>query len=118
MWLAASFFLLGSVYHGMIAIAFSTALHAFVGGAIGTLALALMVHASTEEYGPLPRGIVTMLFALVNIGALLRVSAEWVPFDYVVAISLAGVVWSSAFLLFMLMQVRQQIRHGYSSRTT
>ena len=116
LWIVVSFFLLGLVYLGLVEMAFSTAMHAFVGGAAGVVALAMMVQAYNEKYGPLSRGVITLLYTLVNIGAVLRVSAEWVPLDYSLAISLAGAIWSSAFLLFVVIQSVQFLQYGNSHK--
>ena len=42
------------------------------------------------------------LYALVTLGAALRVAAPVLPFDYMHMIECAGLLWGGAFLLFVL----------------
>ena len=40
------------------------------------------------------------IYALVTLGAALRVAAGWLPTDYPATVCLAGLLWAGAFLLF------------------
>jgi len=78
-------------------------IHALTAGAIGTMTLAVMTRASLGHTG---RTIKTdrataAIYALVTIGALLRVGAPFLP-DYEAALIAAGAAWSGAFALFVL----------------
>ena len=42
------------------------------------------------------------IYALVNVGALLRVTAPLLPGSYLNMLMLSGIVWSAAFALFVL----------------
>lgn len=43
----------------------------------------------------------TAIFVLVTFGAALRVAAPWLPFDYLLLVKIAGILWGGAFLLFL-----------------
>ena len=82
----------------------STALHALTAGAIGTMTLAVMTRASLGHTGREIRAdrVTLVIYALVNVGALLRVTAPLFPFGYLNMLTLSGILWSAAFALFIL----------------
>lgn len=83
-------------------IATSQALHAMTAGAVGTMTLAVMTRATLGHTGrPLAADRGTQaIYALVTLGALLRVIAPWLPTDYGDTVGLAGLIWAAGFLLF------------------
>ena len=80
----------------------TSALHALTVGAIGTMTLAVMTRATLGHSGqPLTAGAGTaMIYALITLAALLRLSAPLAGVHYPRALDLAGTAWSAAFLLF------------------
>src|SRR5262245_9615850 len=85
-------------------VASAAALHALTVGAIGTMTLAVMTRATLGHTGrKLAAGPSTRaIYALVSLGAALRVAAPFAGADVVVLTSLAGVAWTAAFGLFVL----------------
>jgi len=81
----------------------SAAVHALTAGAMATMILAVMTRASLGHTGrQLVANLPTSIcYALITIGALLRVTAAigWV--DYRSGIYAAGAAWAGAFLLFL-----------------
>ena len=104
LWLVVSLALLGVSALTPSYLAPSTALHALTAGAIGTMTLAVMTRVSLGHTGrEIKAGGATLaIYVLVNMGALLRVSAPLFPGDYLNALTLSGIVWSAAFALFVL----------------
>jgi len=78
-------------------------LHALGAGAMASMVLAVMTRATLGHTGrELHAGGGTVLiYALVTMGAALRVTAPWLPFDYLPLIKAAGTLWAGAFLLFL-----------------
>ena len=83
----------------------ASALHALSAGAIGTMTLAVMTRASLGHSGrPLKAGAgAVAIYLLVIVGALIRVIAQWLPFDYANTIAAGGVFWSAGFVLFVIL---------------
>lgn len=81
----------------------SSAVHALAAGAMATMTLAVMTRATRGHTGrPLEADRATVaIYALVHLGALLRVSAPLLPFDYGRTVEVAGGLWGAAFLLFV-----------------
>jgi uncharacterized protein involved in response to NO len=86
----------------------TAALHALTAGAIGTMTLAVMTRASLGHTGrPLAAGPGTMtIFSLVTLAAVLRLLAPLGGAQYLLILSFAGVAWSGAFGLFVLLYAR------------
>ncbi len=86
------------------AIEASSALHALTAGAIGTMTMAVMTRAILGHSGrPLGADRITALIYLAVVaGAVLRVAASSLPFDYLSTVMLGGVLWSAGFALFVL----------------
>src|SRR3546814_5595876 len=82
----------------------SGAVHALGAGAMAAMTLAVMTRATRGHTGrPLQADRATVLiYILVHLGALLRVIAPLLPFDYMLVVAVAGGLWAAAFLLFLL----------------
>lgn len=100
-WLPVSLAMLGAS-HFLPDFPTSIAIHALGAGAIGSMTLAVMTRATRGHTGrPLTAdGLTVAIYVLAGVGAVLRVSAWWLPLDYLDAVTLAGIVWSLAFVLF------------------
>ena len=83
----------------------TAALHALTIGAIGTMTLAVMTRASLGHTGrALVAGPGTItIYLLVTLAALLRLLAPLDDAGYMTLLSLAGIAWSGAFGLFVLL---------------
>ncbi len=102
LWLAAALLLFGASITGLLPQ--SSALHALTAGAIGTMTLAVMTRASLGHTG---RAIVAdraiqAIYALVTLGAALRVAAPLAPGLYIPLLAAGGALWSASFLLFAI----------------
>jgi uncharacterized protein involved in response to NO len=78
-------------------------LHALGAGAMASMVLAVMTRATLGHTGrelQADKGTVA-IYALVTIGAALRVAAPWLPVDYLLSIQIAGAMWGGAFLIFL-----------------
>jgi uncharacterized protein involved in response to NO len=83
----------------------ASSLHALTVGAIGSLTLGMMARVSLGHTGRLLRAAPAMNVGLgcLCAAAVLRVLAPFLPgAQYFAALTLAGLVWSSAFALFLL----------------
>jgi uncharacterized protein involved in response to NO len=83
----------------------SIAVHALTAGAFGTMILAVMTRVSLGHTGrPLAAPLSAVVsYALVTIGALLRtVAVAALPAASLPLLTLSGVVWSSAFAVFLV----------------
>ena len=102
LWLAVALFLLGfsALYPALVAP--STAVHALTAGAAGVLPLAVMTRATLGHTGrPLTADyMTTMIYVLVNFGAIVRLAAPYFAEKYMALIMAAGISWSAAFGLF------------------
>ena len=82
----------------------SAAIHSLTAGAMATMILAVMTRASlghtARELKASPLTVFT--YALVTLGALLRVAASLRLIDYDMGIDVAGIAWGGAFLLFLI----------------
>jgi len=85
----------------------SAAIHSLTAGAMATMILAVMTRASlghtARELKASPLTVFT--YALVTLGALLRVAASLRLIDYDMGIDVAGIAWGGAFLLFLIAYV-------------
>jgi uncharacterized protein involved in response to NO len=80
-------------------------LHAFTVGLIATMILAVMTRASLGHTGrPLAVSpAITIAYVLLTVGALLRVfGGALVPGAYLLAVTLAGLAWTIAFLIYLV----------------
>lgn len=107
-WLPVSLLLLGLSILAPSTIPPLSSLHALTAGAMGVMILAVMTRATRGHTGrTLSADAWTMLiYALVNLGAVLRVVAPFSPTSYTAAMLIAAVFWSGAFLLFAVIYGR------------
>ncbi|MDJ0969404.1 MAG: NnrS family protein, partial [Kiloniellales bacterium] len=103
-WLPLGLGLLGLAALRPESVALSSGLHALTAGAVGAMTLAIMTRATLGHTGrTLTAGPATQLiYALVLIGAALRVAAPWLPLDQMALLIASGALWSGAFLGFVL----------------
>lgn len=103
LWLAISLILMGIAVLAPGTVAPTTALHALSAGAVGTMTLAVMTRASLGHTGRAIEGgpATTAIYALVTLGALLRVAAPYLGANYLTALAFGGFLWSGAFALFV-----------------
>lgn len=82
----------------------SAGIHAWTGGAIGSMTIAVMTRASLGHTGQaLSASVATQLvFASIVIAALARVCAALEPAHSVALLTVAGIAWAAAFLGFAL----------------
>jgi uncharacterized protein involved in response to NO len=82
----------------------TVAIHALTAGAMATMILAVMTRATLGHTGRELRADAgtTLLYALVTLGAALRVAAPVLPFDYLLLIKVSGALWAGAFLVFLI----------------
>jgi len=82
----------------------STALHALTAGAIGTMTVAVMSRATLGHSGrPLAADrLTTAIYMLIVTGAALRIFAPFLPVDYTLLLTTAGLIWSAGFALFAI----------------
>lgn len=105
-WVALSLLALGGAALG-IGLPAGNAVHVLTGGAVGAMTLAVMTRASLGHTGR-PRhadGFTVVIYALVNVGALLRVltpNAEAPTALTHWMLGAAALGWSGAYLLFAL----------------
>ncbi len=84
------------------------AIHAFTVGAIGVLTLGMMARVSLGHTGREmhAKRAISIAFALINIAALVRVvSPMFHPEAYLYYVMAAGVLWLTAFVLFLIVYV-------------
>jgi len=101
-WLVVGFILMG--VEGLVALPGKPSLHALTIGGLGGITLGMMSRVSLGHTGR-PLKIVKSIvvaFVLLNLAAAVRVfGAILMPSLYVQFITLAGVLWAVAFLLFV-----------------
>ncbi|SCW66370.1 uncharacterized protein involved in response to NO [Sphingobium faniae] len=116
-WLPVGLIMLGcALIHPFIPV--SSAMHALSAGAMGAMTLAVMTRATRGHTGrPLEADRATVgIYMLVHLGALLRVVAPLLPFDYMLSIAAAGGFWGAAFLLFLLVYGPMALRSAAAIR--
>ena len=101
-WVPAGLLLLGAGILGA-PVPRSAAIHALTAGAMATMILAVMTRAILGHTGrELVAGPLTVLiYALVTLGAVLRVAAPLGIFDYAIGMEFAAVAWAGAFVTFL-----------------
>ena len=82
----------------------SAAIHALTAGAMATMILAVMTRASLGHTARelKANGATVVVYVLVTVGAVLRVTASLRLIDYNHGIEIAGAAWAGAFLLFLI----------------
>ncbi|WP_207912518.1 NnrS family protein [Parafrankia sp. BMG5.11] len=102
LWLPVGLVLLGwSVVDPLVSR--SGAIHALTAGAMATMILAVMTRSTLGHTGrPLRASPATvLLYALVTIGAVLRVSAAFALLDYTLGMRWSAIFWIAAFITFL-----------------
>jgi uncharacterized protein involved in response to NO len=104
-WVALSLLALGGASLGLLPA--GNAVHVLTSGAVGAMTLAVMTRASLGHTGrPRHAGLMTVvIYAMVNLGALLRILTPAVDAPTGVThllLGLAALGWSGAYLLFAL----------------
>lgn len=101
-WVPAGLGLLAASILGT-AIPRSAAIHALTSGAMSTMILAVMTRATLGHTGRAlhANGATVVLYALVTLGAGLRVAAPLGLLDYTLGMEAAGLAWIAAFALFL-----------------
>lgn len=107
-WLSLAIFLLGISVLAPATMPATAALHALTAGAMGVMTLGVMTRATLGHTGrTISADAPTLaIYALVNLGALLRVAAPFLPMPYTTAITIASLIWSGAFALFAVIYGR------------
>jgi len=102
-WMPVGLLLLGLSVAGY-AVPRSAAIHALTAGAMTTMILAVMTRASLGHTGhELKAGLGTIvIYALVTLAAVLRVSASLGLGDYTAMLNVSGAAWAAALLLFLI----------------
>lgn len=101
-WVPLGLLLLGASNLGT-AVPRSAAIHTLTAGAMGTMILAVMTRATLGHTGrDLKAGAGTVAaYALVTVGAALRVTAPLGLVGYPLGMKLSALAWAGAFLLFL-----------------
>jgi uncharacterized protein involved in response to NO len=112
-WVALSLLALGGSILGMLPPA--NAVHVLTTGAVGAMTLAIMSRASLGHTGrPRHADLATVaIYALVNLGAIIRVLAPASDAPTAVThllLGLATVGWSGAYLLFAVVYAPMLVR--------
>ncbi|MEO1169521.1 MAG: NnrS family protein [Pseudomonadota bacterium] len=104
-WLVVAFLAMGTSIIRPDFVTPSLALHVLTAGAIGQLTMAVMTRASLGHCGrALEAGAGTVtIYALIFLGAGLRVAGPFTTLDYALVMSISGTLWISAFLLFAVL---------------
>jgi len=102
LWVPTGLLLLGASILGT-SVPRSAAIHALTAGAMPTMILAVMTRAILGHTG---RQLVAnppavCIYALITLGAALRVATPFGALDYSVGIEVAAVAWAGAFVLFL-----------------
>lgn len=102
LWVAVGLALIGLSVLAPAAAPAATALHGITSGAAGVMTLAVMTRATLGHTGRALRAdaATNVIYLLVNLGALARLSAPFAPIDYMASIGVASALWSGAFAVF------------------
>lgn len=102
-WIPVGLLLLGLSVTGL-PVPRSAAIHALTAGAMATMILAVMTRASLGHTGRELRAnaATAAIYALVTLGALLRVTAPLELVDYTLSMEVAALAWGGALFLFLL----------------
>lgn len=103
-WLGVGLVLLGLSILAPAAVPYTGAVHALTAGAIGVMTLAVMTRASRGHTGQSLAAdrATTLVYVAVNLAALLRVAAAFLPDAYMPLIQASGLLWMAAFAGFVL----------------
>jgi uncharacterized protein involved in response to NO len=80
------------------------AVHVLTAGAIGTMVIAVVARAGVAHKGPLlaAHPMVIAAYALVSLAAILRITALFVPDQFVNLVIASGSVWTLGFFVFLI----------------
>ncbi len=111
LWLALSVMLLGFSVLTPSTLPVAIAIHALTAGAMGVMTLAVMTRATLGHTGrALSADTSTIvIYALVNLGAAIRLAAPFSPASYTSMIAISSVIWGGAFALFAIIYGRYLI---------
>jgi len=103
-WLALALLLLGASILTPELAPKAAGIHALTAGAFGVMTLAMMTRATRGHTGqPLTADAATKtIYALVNLGAAVRVASPFAPDAYVVLLIVSAALWSCAFVHFAI----------------
>ena len=103
LWVPMGLLLLGASILGT-GIPRSAAIHALTAGAMPTMILAVMTRATLGHTGrKLAANLPTVfIYALITLGAVLRVATPLGILDYSVGMEVAAFAWAGAFVLFLI----------------
>ena len=104
-WIPVAFALMGLAILRPDSLTAAHALHALTTGAVGQLTMAVMTRASLGHCGKeLRAGVGTVIiYILIFLGAALRIGLPFSTIGYAMAMSIAGMIWASGFLLFAIL---------------
>lgn len=102
-WVPAGLLLLGASIFGT-GIPKSAAIHALTAGAMPTMILAVMTRAILGHTGRqlAANSQTVMIYALITLGALVRVATSLSILDYSNGMQMAALMWAGAFVLFLI----------------
>jgi uncharacterized protein involved in response to NO len=119
LWLALGLTLMGLAIVASGTVPAASGLHAITAGAFGVMTLAVMTRASLGHTGqPLtatPR--IAAIYVLVNLGALVRVVSPLAPEMYTLLLGVSALIWSGAFVWFVIVYAPLLLRARQTSRT-
>ena len=103
-WLATALLLLGASILAPAQVPSAAGVHALTAGAFSVMTLAVMTRATRGHTGrPLTADRETqIIYALVNLGAVLRVVSPFFPQYYVVLLIASALFWTCAFAAFAI----------------
>jgi uncharacterized protein involved in response to NO len=112
-WLALSLLALGGAILDL-GLKATDAVHVLTTGAVGAMTLGVMTRASLGHTGrPLHAGSLTVaIYALVNLGAMVRVFGPAAGLPTNLVLGLAAVGWSGAYILFAVLYGPFLVRPG------
>lgn len=116
-WLALGLLLQGLAILAPSVVPAASGLHALTAGAFGVMTLAVMTRASLGHTGqPLTAtSRISAIYVLVNLGALIRVTAPVFPQHYAALLALSAVLWSGAFGWFVIVYAPLLLRSRQKS---
>ena len=102
-WLALGLLLQGLAILAPSVVPAASGLHAITAGAFGVMTLAVMTRASLGHTGQKLAATphISAIYILVNLAALVRVTAPFLPEHYTVLLALSAALWSGAFGWFV-----------------
>jgi uncharacterized protein involved in response to NO len=104
LWLPVWFALMALENIGTDIIDYASAMHALSAGALGTMTMAVATRASLGHSGQelTARPGTVLIYVLLVIGAVVRISANWLPFDFNAIVAIAGLIWAAGMLAFVI----------------